>query len=131
MPQRAALRHDYRRTSPRLIEPQRPGRWVWDPATGARYWEPIILPPPYYVHPGRYAYWHVKPYPPGPWTFVPNPDFDKTIYGMLFLPQRPPDMAFKPGEGPQFPWLPREPAKEQNLVRPRGSGRLPPATRNR
>jgi hypothetical protein len=86
------------------------GRWVWNPPTGTWYWA-VVAPPPasYYVYPyypdshpyPRWWYW--CPPPAQKWTFVPNPDFEKGLFGM-FEPPKPPKMAFPPGYSPAFPW---------------------------
>jgi hypothetical protein len=106
--------------APVILEPQHPGRWTWDPVTGTWYWELLVAPQPYVVYSYPYwpAYWYphwiISPQLRGRYTFTPNPNFDKTIYGMLFLPPKEPPMAFQPGVSPAFPWAWGKPAQAQN-----------------
>ena len=86
---------------------QYPGQWLWDPYAGVWYWQILIPPPVYYVtpYPSGYPYWwHGPYYPPGKWTFTPNPNYRNTITGMLLLPPQEPSGQFKPGQSPTFPW---------------------------
>ena len=114
---------------------QYPGQWLWDPYAGVWYWQILIPPPVYYVTPYPYGYpywWHGPYYPPGKWTYTPNPNYRNTITGMLLLPPQEPTGQFKPGQSPTFPWnqprtgsgfppgvggqapwLPREPKEQQ------------------
>jgi hypothetical protein len=90
------------------VAPQYSGQWVWDAAAQTWVWQVIVPPPTYYYwSPSPYPYWG---WPPGRYTFTPNPAFPNSINGMFWATPQQPPMAFKPGEGPQFPWLPRQPA---------------------
>jgi len=103
-----------------ILEPQYPGRWAWDPVAGTWYWQLIVAPPSYVVYSYPYwpAYWYphwiVPPRPRGRYTFTPNPDYENTISGMLFLPPKEPPMTFQPGESPAFPWARSKPTQGQN-----------------
>jgi hypothetical protein len=86
------------------------GRWVWNPLTSTWHWSVAAPPPAYYYvypyYPDSHPYprwWYWCPPPAQKWTFVPNPDFEKGLFGM-FEPPKPPKMAFPPGYSPAFPW---------------------------
>jgi hypothetical protein len=87
---------------------QSPGRWLWNPAMEAWYWQPAAPPPVYYYvtpYTNLYPYWWYGPtYPQGSYRFIPNPNYRNTITGLLLSPPQVPSGQFKPGEGPQFPW---------------------------
>jgi len=93
-----------------VVQLQYGGQWLWDPVTGGLVW----VAPPTPVYPPFYYPYGVYLYPswlgPGPYTFVPNPGYDQTITGMLFA-QPQIKQTFPPGIGPQFPWLPPQPAR--------------------
>lgn len=83
------------------------GQWLWDPYAGVWYFQPLIPPPVYYVTPWPYGslhWWPSPVFPPGKWTYIPNPDYPNTITGMLLLPPQPLPGQFKPGQSPTFPW---------------------------
>ncbi|HUT73242.1 MAG TPA: hypothetical protein VM221_00205 [Armatimonadota bacterium] len=112
------------------------GRWAWDPVTGIWFWE-IIVPAPvyypfyYYPYPPLYPrWWVIRGLPPGKWTYEPNPDYEKGLFGM-FEPPKPPKMTFPPGVGPSFPWARKPSSGEQaqahtQSVKPRPRAELPP-----
>ena len=124
-PQQAAPQYYYAPPAQQYYTPAAPqyyGQWVWDPAAGAWVWQILVVPPPTYYYWPPYPYW-----PPGKYTFTPNPDFRNTISGMFWAPPPQPPMAFKPGEGAQFPWLPKKPADEQTPPKPTTSEKRKPA----
>ncbi len=100
------------------------GLWTWDPVAGQWYWT-IIIPAPTdrgYYHPRPIICpwpWYV-PQHYGEYTYVPNPDYEKGLFGM-FEPPKPPKMAFAPGEGPAFPYARRRSSPEPTttiIIRP-------------
>jgi len=98
---------------PPVVQLQYGGQYLWDPVTGALVWvaPPVPISPPYFYPYGVYLYPYWLGPSQGPWTFTPNPGYDQTITGMLFS-QPHIKQTFPPGVGPQFPWLPRGPARE-------------------
>ena len=113
------------------------GSWVWNPLTGTWSWD-VVAPAPvpeYYGYPRPHPYpywWYWCPPPAQKWTFVPNPDFEKGLFGM-FEPPKPPKMAFPPGYSPAFPWnrtttTHDQPHPAQRPPTSRSAPRRPPQT---
>jgi len=103
--------------------PPYPGQWVWDPIAGVWYWQVIIPPPIIYYYPYFPAhpyYYGAPPAPGGAWSFTPNPEFEKGLFGM-FYPAPKPEPPFPPGASPTFPWsrnMPSPPVASRTIITP-------------